>query len=111
MRSIAAFVLVLLLAIPALASDCTVFLTGTATATSTLIVSANGFASYFIIVNEGPAEFRVKPKVVQTGYEGLPIPSGGSYETSGGTSQNAWYFRTSAGTSGYTVLQCRDKQP
>lgn len=48
--------------------------------TSSLVLAANTYRNYLLLVNRGATTIYVKFNAAHTGTEGVPIPSGGNYE-------------------------------
>lgn len=76
----------------------------TATATSTLVMPANAFRIYLLIVNTGSNPVIVKLGSVQSALEGIPIPAGGSYEPIQAPGNGVW-IETASSTSTVTLVQ------
>lgn len=74
-----------------------------ATTTPTLLIPANPKRNYFLFVNKGVKEVRIKPTVTQTdppigAGEGIPVPAGGNYEPNQ-IPLNAFYVVSDPGDS------------
>ena len=76
----------------------------TATVTSTQVMAANGFRTYFLLVNNGSNAVIIKFGSVQTAGEGIVVPPGGSYEPIEAPS-NSVFVETLTGSSSITLIQ------
>ena len=74
----------------------------TATVTSTLILPQNNLRRYLLIQNKGAVNIIIKFGSVQSGTEGIIIPSGGNYEPSV-VPMGALYMRSASSTSAVMI--------
>lgn len=76
----------------------------TATVTSSVLLAPNGKRVYLLVVNNGAQAVTLKFGSVQSGSEGIVVPSGGVYEPLQAPA-NVMYGKTGSATSSLTIIQ------
>jgi hypothetical protein len=80
--------------------------TATVTTSSALMYAGDAKLNYIIIQNLGPSDIIIKPGSVQSGSEGITIPSGGNYEPIKGFIDPI-YAKTASGSATVKIVTGR----
>jgi hypothetical protein len=79
---------------------------GTATTTSTQILSARQDRNYLVVINNGDEDVYLKIGSIHSGTEGILITAGGSWEPASVPIESIW-IKASTGTQAYSIVEGR----